>query len=161
MRLLGVATVGTLVGAIIADTRKALIAAVTGMILADSAYTVGLSFDWHQGVLVPDLAGFLLNPLLLVCVFPAAMAGAKSRFVGILVGVVPVLAMAFTVVGIGLFNVLTNPPMTEGPGMIIGFVLLLLPPALCFSVISWFGARVAIHVAGHLSDVTKLWRAST
>jgi hypothetical protein len=87
------------------------------------------------------------------------MAAAESRLVGILAGVVPVLAMACTVIGIGLFHVLTNPPTTEGPGMIIGFVLLLLPPAICLSVISWFGARVAIHVirgARHTSRNDRL-----
>ena len=159
-RLLGVATVGILIGALIADTGKALIGAVTGMIIADLAYTVGLFFDWHQGALVLSLKGFLLNPLLFVCVFPGAMAGVKNRLIGILVGIVPVQAMACTVIGVGLFTLFTNPPMNEGPGMIIGFVLLLLPPATFLSTIGWFGARVAIHATGRLSNVTTLWGTS-
>jgi len=159
-RLLGVVTVGTLVGAFIADTRQALIGAVAGMVIADLAYPVGLFVDVDPGIFMPDLRVFLFNPLLFVSVFPGAMAGAKNWLVGILAAIVPVLVTVATVAGIGLVVSFLHPPKNEGPPMIMAAVLFLLVPAIWFSVFSWFGARVLIYVVDRLTGATKLWATS-
>jgi len=145
-RVLGVATVVILIGAMVADIRKAFAGTLGGMIVADLLYVVIGNYVAPGG-----LEAFVLNPLMLLCVFPGAAAASGNRKTGLLVGMLPVLMTTALTVVLGVVRIAFSQEVPGGIGLALvqlAIILMLIVPLLALSAAGWLGGIAAIHLLG-------------